>query len=52
MTFDDISNFYKKNIKDQAIVTMIVGDKSKIDMKKLAKYGKIKFIKEKSLYTK
>jgi len=51
MTFDDISNFYK-NIKDQAIVRMIVGDKSKIDMKELAKYGKIKFVKEKSMYSK
>lgn len=52
ISFDDISKFYKKNIKDQAIVTMIVGDKSKIDLKKLAEYGKIKFIKEKDLYTK
>lgn len=52
MTFDDISNFYKRNIKNQAIVTMIVGDKSKINMNELGKYGKIQFIKEKSLYTK
>jgi len=52
ITFDDISDFYKENIKNQAIVTMIVGDKSKIDMKKLAVYGKIKFLNEKSLYTK
>ena len=31
---------------------MIVGDKSKIDLNKLAEFGKITFIKEKSLYTK
>ena len=52
ISFDDISNFYKKTIRNQAIVTMIVGDKSKINMKELAKYGEIQFIKEKSLYTK
>ncbi len=52
ISFDDITDFYKKNIQNQNIVTMIVGDKSKIDMKKLAKFGKIKFIKEKALYTK
>jgi len=52
ISFDDITDFYKKNLKGKPMVTMIVGDKSKIDMEELSKYGQIEFIKEKKLYTK
>jgi len=50
LTFDDIVKFYEKTIKKQALIYAIVGDKSKIDMKELAKYGKIIEIKEKTLF--
>ncbi|MFA8434959.1 MAG: M16 family metallopeptidase [Marinifilaceae bacterium] len=52
LSFADIYQFYKLNIQNKSMVTMIVGDRSKIDMSELSKYGKIKFLKEKELYTK
>jgi hypothetical protein len=50
--FGDIYKYYQSNLQKKPMVTMIVGDKSKIDLKELSKFGKVKFIKEKSLYTK
>jgi len=52
LEFDDIVEFYKKNLKDRPIVISIVGDKKRIDMEKLKKFGKIIEIKEKDLFTK
>ena len=50
LTFDDINNFYIKNIKSKPMVIAIVGDKKSIDMNELKKYGKIIVIKEKDLF--
>lgn len=41
MDFDAIMSFYEKNIKGRPMLITIVGNKSKIDLDKLAKFGKI-----------
>ena len=52
MTFDDIVNFEKTHIKDQPMAIMIVGDKKRIDMKALAKYGKVIELKPYEIFSK
>lgn len=52
LTFDKVYKFYQEMVKDKPMVIMIVGDQSKIDMKKLSKFGEIEMIKEKRLYKK
>lgn len=44
MTFDDILNFYKKNIQNKPIAIAIVGNKKLVDIKKLEKIAKIKYL--------
>lgn len=41
LTFEDILNFYKNNIKDKVIAIAVVGDPKRIDLKQLEKYGKV-----------
>jgi predicted Zn-dependent peptidase len=50
MSFDDIVGFYRENIKEKPIVFSFVGDKKRIDMKALKKYGRVVKVKEKSLF--
>jgi len=50
LTFEDIVKFYKTNIKEKPLVIAIVGNKKQIDIKKLAKYGKIIELPEKKLF--
>jgi len=50
MTFEQIQKFYEDNIKGKPITFAIVGDKKRIDMKELEKYGKIITVKEKELF--
>ena len=50
LTFDEIVKFYTENIKDKPLVIAIVGDKDRIDLNKLKKYGNIIEIKEKDLF--
>jgi len=50
MQFDDITKFYQKNIKEAPIVIAIVGNKKRIDMEALSKFGKIVEIKEEDLF--
>ena len=52
LTFDDILNFYKTNIKGKPITICIVGDEKRLNMQNIAKFGKIIKIKEKNLYKK
>jgi predicted Zn-dependent peptidase len=52
MTLDDIYAFWQANIKDAPMAIMIVGNKKNIDMKALAKYGKIVEIKLKDIFSK
>ena len=50
LTFNDITDFYKKNIQSKPIIYSIVGDKKRIDMDALAKYGEIVFVKQNDLF--
>lgn len=52
LQFSDILDFYAKNIKGKPVVVAITGDKSKIDMAKLAKFGKIVEVDMKDVYKK
>ncbi|MFA8450596.1 MAG: M16 family metallopeptidase [Bacteroidales bacterium] len=52
MSFEDIVDFYKRNVKDRPFVIAIVGDPKRIDLKKLAEFGKVVKIKEKALFSK
>ena len=52
MTFQDVVSFWQQNIKDVPTAIMIVGNKKYIDMKTLAKYGKIVEVKVKDLFSK
>jgi predicted Zn-dependent peptidase len=49
LEFDNIVEFYKKTIQGRPMLITIVGNKKKIDMKELAKYGKIVEVKTKSI---
>ena len=50
LTFEDISGFYKKEIQPRPIAIAIVGDKKRIDMKGLAKFGKIVFVSKDKIF--
>jgi predicted Zn-dependent peptidase len=50
MRFKDIVRFYRDNIKGKPIVFSFAGDKKRIDMKGLQKYGTIVEVQEKSLF--
>ena len=52
MTFDDIVNFEKAYIKDQPMAIIVVGDKKRIDMKALAKFGKVIELKPHEIFSK
>jgi predicted Zn-dependent peptidase len=48
--FSDIVDFYKANVQKAPMVTVLVGNKKKIDMKKVEQYGKLIQIKESKLF--
>ena len=50
LTFKDIVEYNNKNLKSKPMVIAIVGDKKRIDLEELKKYGKIIEIKEKDLF--
>ncbi|MEA2040939.1 MAG: insulinase family protein [Bacteroidota bacterium] len=50
ISYDDIKNFYKANIKEKSMVIGIAGDTDKMDMEKLKQYGEIIEIKEKNIF--
>jgi predicted Zn-dependent peptidase len=52
LTWNDLYAFYAKMLKDKKIVMAIAGDKSRIDVKALSKYGKVVEISEKKLFSK
>jgi len=52
LTWENIDEFYKDRMKNNPVVYMIVGDEKNIDMKSLAKYGKLVKISEKTLFSK
>lgn len=49
ITFDDLANYYKKEIQGKPTTITIVGDMSKINKKSLEKYGKIIEVKASQL---
>jgi predicted Zn-dependent peptidase len=49
LSFNDLLNFYKENIKSKPIAIAIVGDKKRINLEQLKKFGKIIEIKESEL---
>jgi zinc protease len=46
LTFGDIENFYENYIKNKPVVITIYGNKSKMNLVELSKYGKIMEIKK------
>lgn len=50
MSFKNIMEFYKNDIQPKPIVYSIVGDKKRVNIKELEKYGKIIFIEQKDLF--
>jgi zinc protease len=48
--FDHINDFHARFIKDNPIVVVIVGDKKRVDMDALAKFGKMVELNQKDLY--
>jgi predicted Zn-dependent peptidase len=53
-TADDMRRFYESHIKANAShrALCIVGNKKKLNLKELSKYGKVVFLKEKDLFRK
>lgn len=45
LTLSDLEDFYKKNIQGQTVVYIVIGNKSKINMKQLAQIGKVEEMK-------
>ncbi len=48
--FSDIVEYYNKYIKGKHIIITVVGDKSRINMKKLATFGKVIEMKKKDVF--
>lgn len=44
ITFDDINKFYESHVKGKPYTVLVMGDKKKLDMKTLQKYGKVEFV--------
>jgi zinc protease len=51
LTFDDILAFYRDNIADRPVIITIVGDKKRIDMKRLSTMGTLLEVKEKDIFS-
>lgn len=49
LQFDDIMSFYTTYIKNKPVIISVYGDKSKMDLAKLSKYGKIVELKKEQL---
>lgn len=52
LEWSTINQFYKDKVQNKPVVYMIVGDKKQINMKELAKYGKVIEVKEDMLFKK
>ena len=53
-TMEDVKKFFENNIKNDAghRVWGIVGNKKKLNLKELEKYGQVVYLKEKDLFRK
>jgi zinc protease len=52
INFDDIIDFYNKNLKGKPLVIAIVGDQTRVDMENLKKYGTVKIVSKTDLFRK
>ncbi|MEN8121200.1 MAG: insulinase family protein [Bacteroidota bacterium] len=52
MEFNEILEFYEKNLKGKPWVIAIVGDQKRIDLDALKKYGNLKIVKKEDLFRK
>ncbi len=52
LTFENITKLYESEIKTKPVAICIVGDQSRLDMTRIAKFGKIVNVDKKKLYTK
>lgn len=50
LTFDNLYKFYESYIRNKPMIITVYGNGSKIDMKKLEKYGKIIELKKKDIF--
>ena len=50
MDMQDIVRFYRHNVRLKPVVYVIVGNSSRIDMKKLAEYGEVIRLRKKDIY--
>lgn len=50
MSMSDVVRFYEDNINSRPVVYMIVGNSKKVDMNKLAEFGKVIRVKKDGLY--
>lgn len=50
LDMDDIELFYSENIKNNPLVYIIVGDEKKLDMERIAEFGKIIKVKHNEIY--
>lgn len=50
MDIQDISRFYREQISDRPVVYMIAGNKKRISMKELEKFGPVIQVKKKAIY--
>ncbi|MBQ8223688.1 MAG: insulinase family protein [Bacteroidales bacterium] len=48
--YEDIYKFYQEKVQNRPIVIMIAGNKKKVDMKALEKYGEVKMVKFDEIY--
>ncbi len=44
MKIEDVRKFQEKNVKDSKYNILVLGDKNKLDVKALEKYGKVKYL--------
>jgi zinc protease len=51
LKFSDINSFYEEYLKSKPITIAIYGDKSKMDLDKISKYGKVIELKHKDIIT-
>ena len=49
-TKDDINDFFTTQVKGKPRITIVVGNKKTMDMKELAKYGRIVELKKEDLW--
>jgi len=50
LTSTDVASYYRKNVKNAPRITLIIGDKKKLNMQEIGKYGRIMELKKEDIY--